>query len=136
MNMGVEPYLVTSSLLVVCAQRLVRRICEECKEEIEVPTQVQKDLGFPAKELDDTTFYQGKGCAVCNETGYKGRIGLFEVMEVTEAVRELILMGASAMELKKQAIEDGMLSLRDSGLEKIRQGVTTIEEVLRETVKN
>ena len=136
MNMGVEPYLVTSSLLMICAQRLIRRICQDCKEEIEVPPQVQKNLGMPEKKVGSLKFYRGRGCSSCNESGYRGRVGLFEVMDISEELKELVLVGASAMELKRKAIEEGMLTLRDSGLEKIKQGITTIEEVLRETMKN
>jgi len=86
------------------------------------------------KEAKTLKTYKGKGCASCNDTGYKGRIGLYEVMEVTDEIRELILIGASSLELRKKSIEDGMITLRESGLHKIRSGVTTIEEVLRETV--
>ena len=92
------------------------------------------EVGFSAEEAKTLKTFKGKGCATCNNTGYKGRIGLYEVMEVTDEVRELILIGASALELRKKAIEDGMITLRESGLYKIRAGVTTIEEVVRETV--
>jgi type IV pilus assembly protein PilB len=92
------------------------------------------EIGFSPDEARDVRTFKGKGCPTCNDTGYKGRIGLYEVMEITEEVRELILIGASAIELRKKAIEDGMITLRESGLQKIRSGVTTIEEVLRETV--
>jgi type IV pilus assembly protein PilB len=92
-------------------------------------------VGFPASELKEVRTFKGTGCATCNGTGYKGRVGLYEVMEITEDLRELILVGASGLELRRKAVEEGMLTLRQSGLEKIRQGVTTIEEVVRETVK-
>jgi type IV pilus assembly protein PilB len=92
------------------------------------------EVGFKADEARSLKTYKGKGCSTCNNTGYKGRIGLYEVMEITDEMRELILIGASALELRKKAIDDGMISLRESGLHKIREGVTTIEEVVRETV--
>ena len=92
------------------------------------------EIGFSADEAKNLKSYKGKGCSTCNNTGYKGRIGLYEVLEVTDEIRELILIGASALELRKKAIEDGMISLRESGLHKIRNGVTTLEEVVRETV--
>jgi type IV pilus assembly protein PilB len=92
------------------------------------------EVGFTAEEAKTMKTFKGKGCSVCNNTGYKGRIGLYEVLEVTDEIRELILIGASALELRKKAIDDGMITLRGSGLQKIRSGVTTVEEVVRETV--
>src|SRR5262244_2715500 len=134
MNMGIEPFLVATSVNLICAQRLVRRICANCKEEVEVPPQVLLDAGFAEEELKTTKIYHGKGCNVCNKGGYKGRTGLYEVMEINDELRELILVGASALELKKKAVEQGMLNLRRSGLVKIAAGMTTMDEVLRETV--
>jgi type IV pilus assembly protein PilB len=134
MNMGVEPFLVATSVNLICAQRLVRRVCQECKEPLEIPRQALIDAGFTAEEAGSTVIYHGRGCAKCNKGGYKGRVGLYEVMEVTDDLRELILVGASAVELKKKAIEQGMISLRRSGLTKVAAGQTTLEEVLRETV--
>lgn len=135
MNMGIEPFLVATSVNLIQAQRLIRRICKECKEEVSTPPQALIDIGFSPDEASEIKIYRGVGCGVCNGTGYKGRVGLYEVMEVTDELRELILVGASALELRKKAIEDGMITLRGSGLCKIRQGITTIEEVVRETVK-
>ena len=135
MNMGIEPFLVATSVNLIQAQRLIRRICKDCKTEVHTPNEAMIDVGFPASELKEVRTFKGTGCATCNGTGYKGRVGLYEVMEVTEDLRELILVGASGLELRRKAIEEGMLTLRQSGLEKIRQGVTTIEEVVRETVK-
>lgn len=135
MNMGIEPFLVATSVNLIQAQRLIRRICKECKEEVSTPPQALIDIGFSPDEASEIKVYRGVGCGVCNSTGYKGRVGLYEVMEVTDELRELILVGASALELRKKAIEDGMITLRGSGLCKIRQGITTIEEVVRETVK-
>jgi type IV pilus assembly protein PilB len=134
MNMGIEPFLVATSVNLICAQRLVRRICVGCKEPLPVPEQALLDAGFTPEEAKTTTVYQGKGCATCNGTGYKGRAGLYEVMEINDELRELILVGASAIELKKKALENGMITLRRSGLTKVASGQTTLEEVLRETV--
>jgi type IV pilus assembly protein PilB len=134
MNMGIEPFLVATSVNLICAQRLVRRICANCKEELEVPQQALLDAGYTPEEVKTVKIYHGKGCTTCNKGGYKGRTGLYEVMEVTDELRELILVGASALELKKKAVELGMITLRRSGLTKIAAGQTTMEEVLRETV--
>jgi type IV pilus assembly protein PilB len=134
MNMGIEPFLVATSVNLIQAQRLIRRICSECRAEHPVPHEALTEVGFSAEEAKQLKVYKGAGCTKCNNTGYKGRIGLYEVMEVTDEIRELILIGASALELRKRAIEDGMITLRESGLQKIRNGVTTLEEVVRETV--
>ena len=134
MNMGIEPFLVATSVNLIQAQRLIRRVCSQCKQEQSTPAEALIEVGFSADEAKALKIFKGKGCATCNNTGYKGRIGLYEVMEVTDEIRELILIGASALELRKKAIEDGMITLRESGLHKIRAGVTTIEEVVRETV--
>jgi type IV pilus assembly protein PilB len=134
MNMGVEPFLVATSVNLICAQRLVRRVCQECKEPLEIPGQALLDAGFTPEEAGTTVIYHGRGCAKCNKGGYKGRVGLYEVMEITDDLRELILVGASAVELKKKALEQGMISLRRSGLTKVAAGQTTLEEVVRETV--
>jgi len=134
MNMGIEPFLVATSVNLICAQRLVRRICSNCKEELEVPQQALIDAGYTPEEVKTVKIYHGKGCTTCNKGGYKGRTGLYEVMEVTDELRELILVGASALELKKKAVELGMITLRRSGLTKVALGHTTMEEVLRETV--
>jgi type IV pilus assembly protein PilB len=134
MNMGIEPFLVATSVNLICAQRLVRRICANCKEELDVPEQALIDAGYTPEEAKSTKIYHGKGCTTCNKGGYKGRTGLYEVMEINDELRELILVGASALELKKKAIEQGMITLRRSGLIKVAAGQTTMEEVLRETV--
>jgi type IV pilus assembly protein PilB len=135
MNMGIEPFLVASSVNLICAQRLVRRICAACKEAHPTPAQALVEAGFTPEEAGQVVPQRGRGCDRCNNTGYKGRVGLYEVMEITEELRELILVGASALELKRKAIEEGMITLRRSGLRKVLDGVTTIEEVARETVK-
>jgi type IV pilus assembly protein PilB len=134
MNMGIEPFLVATSVNLICAQRLVRKICSNCREVLKVPEQAMLDAGYPQEELATTQIFVGKGCGTCNKTGYKGRVGLYEVMEINDELRELILVGASALELKKKAIDNGMLTLRRSGLTKVALGMTTIEEVVRETV--
>ncbi len=135
MNMGIEPFLVATSVHLICAQRLVRRICKECRANVEIPPQALIDIGFIPEDAKDLTVYKGKGCGNCNNTGYKGRVGLYEVMECGDELRQLVLEGASAIELKRAAIEDGMITLRQSGLHKIKEGMTTIDEVVRETVK-
>ena len=134
MNMGIEPFLVATAVHLICAQRLIRRICVECREEVPMPPQAKVDAGFTPEEAKTVKIFKGKGCAICNGTGYKGRAGLYEVMEVDDDIRELILIGASAVELKKKAIERGMITLRRSGLVKVKEGVTTLEEVARETL--
>jgi type IV pilus assembly protein PilB len=135
MNMGIEPFLVASSLNLVCAQRLVRRICKNCTEPDPTPAPALMQAGFSAEDAKKVVPNRGKGCEKCNNTGYKGRVGLYEVMEITEEVRELVLVGASALELRRKAVEEGMITLRNSGLRKVKEGVTTIEEIVRETVK-
>ena len=134
MNMGIEPFLVATSVNLIQAQRLIRRICKDCKREESMPPEALIEVGFSADDANKLKTYKGKGCSTCNNTGYKGRIGLYEVMEVSDEIRELILIGASALELRKKAIDDGMITLRESGLHKIRNGLTTLEEVVRETV--
>lgn len=135
MNMGIEPFLVASSVHLICAQRLVRRICGKCKEPHPTPPPALVQAGFTAEEAGSVTPMRGAGCEKCNKTGYKGRVGLYEVMEISEELRELILVGASGLELRRKAIDEGMITLRRSGLIKVKDGVTTIEEVVRETVK-
>ncbi|MDQ3804653.1 MAG: type IV-A pilus assembly ATPase PilB [Acidobacteriota bacterium] len=134
MNMGIEPFLVATSVNLIQAQRLIRRVCADCKAEHPLPPEALVEVGFKPEEARQLKTYKGAGCKTCNNTGYKGRVGLYEVMEVTDDIRELILIGASALELRKRAIEEGMITLRESGLHKIRNGVTTLEEVVRETV--
>ena len=135
MNMGIEPFLVASSVNLICAQRLVRRICTQCKADHPHAEQALIDAGFTPDEARSVVPQKGSGCDRCNNTGYKGRVGLYEVMEVSEELRELILVGASGLELRRKAVEEGMITLRRSGLHKVQEGVTTMEEVVRETVK-
>src|SRR6476469_3572873 len=133
-NMGIEPFLVATSCNIIQAQRLIRRVCSNCKEEVHLPPEGLIEVGFTKAEAGDIKLYKGKGCTTCHNTGYKGRVGLYEVMEINDELRESIIIGASAMELRRKAIELGMITLRESGLCKIRQGITTIEEVVKETV--
>jgi type IV pilus assembly protein PilB len=133
LNMGIEPFLVSSSVILIMAQRLARKICTQCKEEEKIPPPALINVGFTAEEINTVKCYKGKGCPACNGTGYKGRIALYEVMPIKEELKELILEGASTTELKKAAIRHGMKTLRMSGLTKVAEGVTTIEEVMRVT---
>jgi type IV pilus assembly protein PilB len=135
MNMGIEPFLVASSVNLICAQRLVRRICAKCKIDEPHAAAALVEAGFTPDEAAKVIPKKGSGCEKCNNTGYKGRVGLYEVMEIGEQLRELILVGASGLELRRKAVEEGMITLRRSGLHKVMEGVTTIEEVARETVK-
>ncbi len=136
MNMGVEPFLVATSVNCVVAQRLVRRICSRCKEPIDAHPAALMNCGFAESEAQTLQLYRGRGCDRCSNTGYKGRIALYEVMTIGDEIREMILSGASAYEIRQKALQLGMVSLRGSGLQKIRDGVTTSEEVMRETVAN
>ncbi len=128
-DMGIEPFLVASSTVLIMAQRLVRRICKNCKEELALPPEALRDIGLPP----GTPVFAGKGCDKCGGTGYSGRQGLYEVMPISSEIRDLILDRASTSEIRAMAVQQGMLTLRDDGLIKIQKGITTIEEVLRET---
>jgi type IV pilus assembly protein PilB len=134
MNMGIEPFLVATSVQLIAAQRLARRVCTNCKEPMEITPQALANIGFKKDEIGTFTVYKGRGCEKCNNTGYKGRVGLIEVMVIDDAIRDLILSGGTAIDIKRQAATTGMISLRRSGLIKIKDGTTTIEEVVRETV--
>jgi type IV pilus assembly protein PilB len=133
-DMGIEPFLIASAVILILAQRLIRKICMDCREPIKVHPQLLIDLGVAPDEVKSFTVYKGKGCSICNNTGYKGRLGLYEVMPMREEVKELILSRASTTEIKKEAIRLGMKTLRQSGISKVRNGLTTIEEVLRTTI--
>ncbi len=136
LNMGIEPFLVSSSVILILAQRLARKICNNCKVEEKFPENTLLKLGFTEEEVKNIKCYKGKGCPACNNSGYKGRVALYEVMPVKDELKELILEGASAQELKKAAIRLGMKTLRRSGLNKVKAGVTSIEEVLRVTFED
>jgi type IV pilus assembly protein PilB len=136
LNMGIEPFLVSSSVLVILAQRLARRICPKCKEEERVPAPALVKVGFSPEEAEGLTVYKGNGCPYCNGSGYKGRVALYEVMLVSDEIKDLVLEGASTEEIKRTAVKDGMKTLRMSGLTKVKEGVTTVEEVLRVSFGN
>lgn len=135
-NMGVEPFLVSASLILVIAQRLARKICENCKVDHPVSETALLKIGFPPESIKDVRCYIGAGCEECNNTGYKGRIALYEVMPVGDEIKELILQGASAAEIKREAVRLGMSTLRQSGIKKVIDGITTIEEILRVTFED
>jgi len=134
-DMGIEPFNVSSAVNLIVAQRLVRRICKDCKAEASYSADELKALGTTAKEWEGVPFFKGKGCDACNGTGYKGRAGLYEVMALSPELRRMILRGASTAELQKQAVDEGMLTLRMDGIVKIKKGVTTLEEVVKETAE-
>jgi type IV pilus assembly protein PilB len=133
-DMGIEPFLITSAVLLILAQRLVRKVCMECREPIQVNPKLLVGLGVPRDEMNGFSVYKGKGCSICSNTGYKGRIGLYEVMPLWDEVKELVLSRASTLEIKKEAIRLGMKTLRMAGITKIKEGMTTIEEILRTTI--
>ena len=133
-NMGVEAFLVNSSVNLVCAQRLVRRICEHCREPHPLAPETLVEAGFDPAEVGALRLVRGRGCERCGRTGYRGRIGLFEVMEMTEGLRQLVIENAPVSALRRLAIEEGMVTLRQSGLRKVRDGLTTLDEVVRETI--
>jgi type IV pilus assembly protein PilB len=135
-DMGIEPFLISSAVILILAQRLIRKICMDCREPIKPSPQLLIDLGVPPDEVKSFTVYKGKGCTICNGTGYKGRLGLYEVMTMKEEIKELVLARASASEIKKEAIRSGMKTLRQSGMTKIKDGMTTIEEILRSTMED
>jgi len=135
-DMGIEPFLISSAVILILAQRLIRKICMDCREPIKPHPQLLIDLGAPPDEVKSFTVYKGKGCTICNGTGYKGRLGLYEVMTMKEELKELVLARGSASEIKKEAIRLGMKTLRQSGITKIKDGLTTIEEVLRSTIED
>src|SRR5690606_21027205 len=136
LNMGIEPFLIASSVNLIMAQRLARVVCPRCREPHEVPARVMIELGVPEDQAKDIIAYKGKGCSYCGNTGFRGRTALYEMMAMTEPMRELILSGASAIELKRQAMADGMKTLRQSGIEKVCDGVTSVEEVMRVTMND
>lgn len=133
LNMGIEPFLVASSVNLIGAQRLVRKLCPDCKEPVEVPPNVLIEMGVPPEEVDSYHVMRGKGCRTCNNTGYKGRIAVYEIMVMTDELREFVLNGASTLEIKRESIRQGMKTLRMSALTKLKEGVTSMEEVVRAT---
>ena len=134
LNMGVEPFLVASSVNLILAQRLARVICSNCRAPIELPPQALLDIGVAKEDISTFSCFQGTGCAQCNGTGYRGRIALYEVMPMSEELRDLVLNGASASEVKRCAVNLGMKTLRQSGIGKLKEGVTTVGEMVRVTM--
>jgi type IV pilus assembly protein PilB len=132
-DMGIEPFLVASSTNLILAQRLLRRICSHCKEEVKLHPEILRELGLTDEDRANGVFYEGKGCIECNNTGYRGRQGAFEVMPVTPGIRDLILDRAPTSEILAQARTEGMLTMREDALMKLKKGLTTAEEVLKET---
>ncbi len=135
-NMNIEPYLIADSVSMIVAQRLARRLCKKCRAQDKLVEEALVDIGFTPEEAKKVTVYKPNGCSSCHNTGYKGRVGLFEVMEIKDDIKKMILSKAQASEIKKRAIEQGMITLRQSGLIKIKEGITSIEEVLRETIRD
>ncbi len=135
-NMNIEPYLIADSVTMIVAQRLARRLCKKCRVQDKLAEEALVDIGFTPGEAKKVTVYKPNGCSSCTNTGYKGRVGLFEVMEINDDIKQLILSRAQASEIKRKATEQGMITLRQSGLIKIKEGITSIEEVLRETVRD
>ncbi len=132
-DIGIPPYLVGGSLVLIQAQRLVRKICTKCKTQIKVEEKLLEDASIPPDTFPDGKVFKGKGCPECNYTGYKGRIGLYEVMPISPTLREMILQGKSSAQISAVAREEGMKTLREDGIDKIKKGITTIEELMRET---
>jgi type IV pilus assembly protein PilB len=136
LNMGIEPFLVASAVNLITAQRLARRVCAECKEPEDIPVQALIDAGVSPEEAPSYVCMKGKGCTVCNNTGYKGRVGFYQVMPMLEEIRELILNGANTAEIKRESMRLGIKTMRQSGLTKLQEGVTSFEEVLRVTISD
>jgi len=134
LNMGIEPFLVASAVNLITAQRLGRRLCGECKEPEEIPKAALIEAGIPEDRVDSVVCMKGQGCATCNETGYKGRVGIYQVMPMLEEIRELVLSGANTAEIKEESMRLGVKSMRQSALTKLEEGVTSFEEVCRCTI--
>jgi type IV pilus assembly protein PilB len=134
-DMGIEAFNVASAVNLVVAQRLVRRICKDCKGEHKYKDEELAALGTDLVKLKELTFMKGSGCDTCSGTGYKGRAGLYEVMALSPELRRMILRGASVADIRDQAVVEGMLTLRMDGMKKIERGVTTLEEVVKETAE-
>ena len=135
-DMGIAPFLITATVEAILAQRLVRRICTQCRD-VSVPTtEMLQDLELTAADIAGKTFFRGKGCDACNNTGYKGRVGLFELMIMNDDLRDLVMKNASRDELRDAARSFGMVALRDAGMDAAYDGRTTLEEVIRETVQD
>jgi type IV pilus assembly protein PilB len=133
LNMGIEPFLVSSSLNLVLAQRLARRVCTNCSEDLKIPAKALSDAGMKPEQIKSARISRGKGCEDCNRTGFRGRVALYEVMPVREEIKDLVLRGGSALDIKREAVRLGMKTLRQAGLTKVEEGVTTLDEILRVT---
>ncbi|MFA5700831.1 MAG: ATPase, T2SS/T4P/T4SS family, partial [Desulfuromonas sp.] len=136
LNMGIEPFLVASAVNLVTAQRLGRRLCSECKEPDNISKQALLDAGVSPDEVDDFVCYKGRGCSNCNESGYKGRVGIYQVMPMFDEIREMVLAGANTAEIKRESMRLGVRTMRQSALLKLKEGVTSYSEVLRCTVSD
>jgi type IV pilus assembly protein PilB len=132
--MGVPTFLITATVEAILAQRLVRRVCSQCREEVEPSEELLLDIGLKLNQLNGKKFFHGRGCEVCNNTGYKGRVGLFELMIVNDEIREMVMRNSSIDDLRKAAQGFGMVCLRDAGLMFAHEGTTTLDEVVRETI--
>ena len=133
--MGVKPYAIATSVSLIIAQRLARRLCDNCKEVRDIPREALEKEGFTAEDLDEgMTIFGPKGCKSCND-GYKGRVGVFQVMEVSEAMGRIIMEGGNAMQIADQAATEGVIDLRQAGLNKVKDGVTSLEEINRVTIE-
>ncbi|MEM9368627.1 MAG: ATPase, T2SS/T4P/T4SS family [Planctomycetota bacterium] len=133
-DMGIQAFMICATVEAILAQRLVRRVCTKCREETRPSTDLLMDLGLERDQIDGMTFYKGTGCETCNNTGYKGRTALFELMVLNDTIREMIMTGASTDELRVEAQKNGMITLRDYGMDVAQQGITTLDEIVRETV--
>jgi type IV pilus assembly protein PilB len=131
-DMGIEPFLVSSSVIMIIAQRLVRKLCEKCKQPVKLHEDTLRELGIE-ESPEELTLFEARGCIDCNDTGYAGRLGLYEVMPISGSIKEMIIDRKSVTDLKQQAVAEGMLTLRIDGLEKFKRGITSLEEILRET---
>ena len=133
-DMGVKPYAIATSVSLIIAQRLARRLCENCKEVRDIPREALEKEGFTAKEIGNKlTIYGPNGCKQCND-GYKGRVGIFQVMEVSETMGRIIMEGGNAIQIADQAVKEGVIDLRQAGLNKVKGGVTSLEEINRVTI--
>jgi len=129
--MGVEPFLISASIIGVLAQRLARQICQNCKEPYKPPADALRRVGFNVENAEDVVFYRGRGCEQCKHTGYRGRNGIFEFMLMTEEIQDLIVKRAPLSEVRNAALASGMKTLKQDGFQKVLEGMTTVEEVMR-----
>ena len=128
-DMGIAPFLISSSVILACAQRLMRRICSHCKEPVTYPAKMYQDLSIDPSIFDGVTLYRGRGCDRCKGSGYKGRLGIYQVMPITETINRMILEGGNVIQIGEQARREGVSNLRESGLKKVKAGITSLEEI-------